>query len=1016
MADVILTKNGKRFAFPADRAQEAMAAGFAVEQAKPPRPVRLTGSQDGIPAVDPAAPSHVAAQPTGSGRGISGAPPAGESDAADVILEKNGKRFTFPAANADAARAAGFADIESSGAKAKRILVYQPADFYNAVASDPAAAAAGFTKFGSFGFDDNAAGMGAGYGALFQALADGKPFAQAIGDAAAAIKEGKTARRAETNAAAARSPESYGAGAVGGTALTIPLGGAAARAVPLVGASKVAAAGAPLMESASLTASAAPTAAARIAAALPPAVAGSVGLGDAETLAGDARNAVMGAAAAPLAAILPAAADEAAALADDAVAKAAASGEKRAAENAARRIAQATKNAEDLAAQVASGKAPPSAAVGALDAIDAIVQHYDDLPEAARVGVNLGFSGAPGGVMAGLRAASKALRGLIVKAEPEAVAAVDDATQLATKTIALPSQPALESTVTDTVLGRAGRGAAPTAVARRGPLAAAAEEPSASMIEPPTITPTPQPKTVAPRERSRVPEATESLPPEPTQTRTTMTPQEPTETATASVRRAPAPTEGLDPTEVLDRAATEKPAEVAARARRRVSDDEARILVRDAAIEHGTTDLATLSSKTGLPSSQVGRMLPKLVENFRFRQQVAAAAKPIAAQTVDMVAEKAAPLAEASAPSSLARETVQDWGTRPASATSPLAAASQPRAFVPPDLLDAQVARTKDARRGLAAAHGQLAKEFKNMDPPKAVGRQRSAVGFDENSPGAAPIDTPKGRNRSSKGFEGPSQAPTTDRPPARQWRSMFEKMDAQGQRDFVAKLLETTPPERVRDKLRLDRKTWRELLASSEAQPVAATPSALSDAAATPAAAPLASASEPYRYKPTPEAKALSQSIMDGRRSARQQLRDFTPQRAFSIGEDAVRAVNGDPYADFAGLTDKTKAQSAIGAALLDDINGSLGLKGSKRVRTPQEAWAALIRKYPPETGETMAETIRNKIDSLSRAARMMRTIPGWEAFDLGSEIAALEATAKDLSHLENTGIRSLNLGDLPF
>jgi hypothetical protein len=125
---------------------------------------------------------------------------------------------------------------------------------------------------------------------------------------------------------------------------------------------------------------------------------------------------------------------------------------------------------------------------------------------------------------------------------------------------------------------------------------------------------------------------------------------------------------------------------------------------------------------------------------------------------------------------------------------------------------------------------------------------------------------------------------------------------------------------------------------------------------------------------------------------------------------------VTGDPYADFAGLSDRAKTQSAMSAAMLDDINMSLGLKGAKRVRTPQEAWATLIRKYPAETGETMAETIRNKIDSLNRASRMMRTIPGWEAFDIGSEIAALEATAKDLSHLENTGIRSLNLGDLPF
>lgn len=164
----------------------------------------------------------------------------------------------------------------------------------------------------------------------------------------------------------------------------------------------------------------------------------------------------------------------------------------------------------------------------------------------------------------------------------------------------------------------------------------------------------------------------------------------------------------------------------------------------------------------------------------------------------------------------------------------------------------------------------------------------------------------------------------------------------------------------------------------------------------------------------PRLDMKAFEKEIHNARQVAKRQLRDLTPEKVFAAGEDAVHIAGGDPYADFADLTNKANQQSKMGAAMLDEINGHLGLSGPKRVRTPKEAWAALIRKDKPTSGESLAETIRNRISALDRSARMMRTIPGWEAFDISADLAALEAAAKDLSHLENTGVRSL--GKVPF
>lgn len=506
-------------------------------------------------------------------------------------------------------------------------------------------------------------------------------------------------------------------------------------------------------------------------------------------------------------------------------------------------------------------------------------------------------------------------------AAPEAAAVADDVAA------------AVEPTITPT----------PTARPQRGPRAA----PTAETVTPPTPSPAPVPEEV---------------------------------TQTARVARAPAPTEGLEPTEILPRSPLVAAAEAAPSAPRRLSridDGEVADILKAAALEHGTLDPATLSAKTGLSSSQVTRVLPRIATP-RFRAQVvgdapAAAPKPTSA-----------PLAEASA--------APPTDVADAAGASPLRQASGP---VPDaDLLDALMRQYKgDKQKAMAAYHGIKAKQFKSTEPAGAVGRQRSAVGFDANSPGPAPIATPKGRNRASAPFQAPTTAKSLE-------RAQFEKLAASERMDFIAKKLdEGVHPERLRTRLGISKDQWR----SDAPERVRAI------ARRQAPAGPLTDAA---RAK---DVKALTQSIKTAKKSALQQSRELTPDRAFANGEDAVRSFGGDPYADFAGLSDKAKEQSRMGAAMLDEINGKLGLKGPKRVRTPQEAWAALIRKNPPQRGESAAETIRNKIEALDRASRMMRTIPGWEAFDISADLAVLEAAAKDLSHLENTGIRTLNK-DIPF
>lgn len=207
----------------------------------------------------------------------------------------------------------------------------------------------------------------------------------------------------------------------------------------------------------------------------------------------------------------------------------------------------------------------------------------------------------------------------------------------------------------------------------------------------------------------------------------------------------------------------EAPAPVLRQRKLRLTDDEAAAKIRAMALEHGTLDTATLSAKSGLSSSQVSRVLPRISRSAAFRNEVAA----VGGRAVDPP-PPSAPLADTpDAPISMPTNQLEDWGTRPAAPSSPQANAARNQGFIPPDLLDAQIARTKDARRAVAASHGQLAKQFKNMEPEKAVGRQRSAVEFDPNSPGPAPIATPKGRNRSDAPFQGEDWAPREAAAPA---------------------------------------------------------------------------------------------------------------------------------------------------------------------------------------------------------------------------------------------------------
>lgn len=417
----------------------------------------------------------------------------------------------------------------------------------------------------------------------------------------------------------------------------------------------------------------------------------------------------------------------------------------------------------------------------------------------------------------------------------------------------------------------------PTANARGARSAAPAMEPTANGkgVTPPTPQPAPRP------------------------------PLDPTETGTARLPARVAPTEGLEPTEVVPRGAIE---EVVQARPRNLDDDAAAALVRETALREGTLDVATLASKAGLSSSQTSRVLQLLVRGAKFRQQVADIASSKAGTPVPL-------------PPAVASRSLADLPLAPRTAPA--------RPSLPdPALVEAMLKRGQSAQSAIRSAK---AVEAKVPGQEGARGIQRAAVPYDPKSPGAAPLVGPKGPQAARKPFDAPDHEPRA----------------------------------KTADAPRLDM-------------------------------------------------KAFEKEIHAARQVAKRQLRDLTPERAFATGEDAVHIAGGDPYADFADLTNKANKQSKMGAAMLDEINGHLGLSGSKRVRTPKEAWAALIRKDKPTSGESLAETIRNRIEALDRSARMMRTIPGWEAFDISGDIAALEAAAKDLSHLENTGIRSL--GKVPF
>lgn len=193
----------------------------------------------------------------------------------------------------------------------------------------------------------------------------------------------------------------------------------------------------------------------------------------------------------------------------------------------------------------------------------------------------------------------------------------------------------------------------------------------------------------------------------------------------------------------------------------RLTDDEAAAKVRATALEHGTLDAATLSAKSGLPSSQVGRVLPMLAKKAAFRDEVAA----VAGRSVD------APMTAPTAPGSTPEEMADSWAKMVNERAADGPQVSQ-RAPSTTDLLPdpalfehfmSQPGATK--QKALAQTYAMMAKALKSNEPELARGRQRSAVEFDDASPGPAPIATPKGRNRSAKGFQGPDWAPRTKAP-----------------------------------------------------------------------------------------------------------------------------------------------------------------------------------------------------------------------------------------------------------
>ena len=118
------------------------------------------------------------------------------------------------------------------------------------------------------------------------------------------------------------------------------------------------------------------------------------------------------------------------------------------------------------------------------------------------------------------------------------------------------------------------------------------------------------------------------------------------------------------------------------------------------------------------------------------------------ANLVDAVQPPPAPTLKAEASDPLAAmmaERAQDWGTRPSTA-APMVAETVPD----PDIFAYFMEQTGgDKQKSLAMTFGMMAKL--NAGAPGAVGRQRSAAPFSGQK--AAPIATPKGRNRSAAPF-----------------------------------------------------------------------------------------------------------------------------------------------------------------------------------------------------------------------------------------------------------------------
>lgn len=104
----------------------------------------------------------------------------------------------------------------------------------------------------------------------------------------------------------------------------------------------------------------------------------------------------------------------------------------------------------------------------------------------------------------------------------------------------------------------------------------------------------------------------------------------------------------------------------------------------------------------------------------------------------------------------LRAESAQDWGTVPRGDVDFMGNPVQTQTPAnlpppPPELVSFFLEKGATREQALAQAYAVMAKQF--AGPQGAVGRQRSAVPFDESSPPPAPIATPKGRNRAAAPF-----------------------------------------------------------------------------------------------------------------------------------------------------------------------------------------------------------------------------------------------------------------------